>query len=257
MHAPDPALVLRIERLERTARRWRRAALFLPLVLAVALAAGAARPQQGVIESGRFVLRGAGGEELGALGADPSGRPFLLLQHEGRTALLTLVGPGLLLRGGAEGRRGAFLGVDTKGDARLELVSDRLVDGVRLVSRDDGTAGAFVLGPDGRDRASMELVGVREAGKDEPGFAARLGVNDEVGRVRAQLGLDPLGNAYLVLLDQLLRRRAGLLVPSGGEPHLSLLDQAQRERAELQLDADGIPSLRLLREDGGAAFEAP
>ena len=52
-------------------------------------------------------------------------------------AVLTLAGPGLVLRGD-DGLRGAYLGIDTNGASVMELVSEKPSEGVRMLVREDG-----------------------------------------------------------------------------------------------------------------------
>lgn len=238
----------RLERLERANRRWRNLAALAGLLLCASVAAGLGRVPS-VIEAERFVLKGADGAELAVLGVDQVGSPMLLLEHDKANALLTLSGPALSLRAD-DGKRGAFIGVDTKGESRLELRSERYLDGVRLVSKADGGSGMYLLDRDGHERGTAELTAeghvlftVRDAGR----------------RVRGSFGLDANSIPNLVLLDALGRRRVGMLVQNDdeGRPLFALEDGLGRTRAELTLDRDGSPSLALTRPDGQKSFQAP
>src|SRR6185503_11730968 len=104
-------------RLEAHNRRLQAAAALLGLGFLAVLGAGFARPAPAVekeLRAERFVLVDAAGAELGTLTADAQGFPALLLRKDKASAVLTLNGPGLSLRG-PDGKRGAWLGVDTQG----------------------------------------------------------------------------------------------------------------------------------------------
>jgi hypothetical protein len=236
--APSPLphdLLSRLDRLERANRRWRHVGIGLALALLALVATGFVHPRADVLEASRLVLKGADGEELVDLGTDAEGRPQLLMRHESSYAILTLAGPGLLLRG-PDGRRSAFFGIDTRGATKLELTSDRVFDGVRLAVQPDGSAGAYLLNERGRERFALEAL------SDGSAF---LNVRDEGGRPRALFGLDPNGTGTLLLLDSRGARRLGMVVPSDGEPILGLEDAQGRSRAQLTTRVDGAPLLRL------------
>ncbi len=239
----------RLERLERANRRWRRAAALAGLLFCAALSASLGRAGPSVIEAERFVLKGADGAEHGVLGLDETGSPMLLLERGKANLLLTLSGPALSLRAD-DGKRGAFLGVDTRGESRLELRSERFLDGVRLVSKADGGAGLYLLDRDGGERGAAELTGEGNV---------LFSVRDAQRRVRGSFGLDANSIPNVVLLDSAGRRRIGMLVhgDAEGRPLFALEDGQGRTRAELTLDRDGSPNLSLTRPDGGKSFRAP
>lgn len=239
----------RLDRLEREGRRWRRTALALGLALGAILAAGAGRDVPAVVEAQRFVLKDPTGAELGVWGVDPTGSPMLLLSREKASALLTLTGPALNLRAD-DGKRGAFLGVDTQGDSRLELRNARYLDGVRLVSRENGSSGLYLLDRDGDERGTAEVTGEGHV---------LFSVRDAERRVRGTFGLDARSIPNLVLFDELGRRRIGMLVHPGeeGSPLLALEDGLGRVRAQVGMDPDGSAELTILRPDGNPSFQAP
>ena len=90
-----------------------------------------------------------------------------------------------------------------------------------------------------------------------PGVGSRISLRGPRSSVRGTFGLDEQGNASTVLLDPNGRRRLGMVVTGDGTPFLSMDDEAGRPRANLTMAFDGTPRLEMLRQDGGAAFEAP
>lgn len=245
-------LVRRLERLERSNRRWRRAGAGT-LLAGLALLAGAWRHAPSpadTLEASRFVLVDGEGGQAGVLGLDDQGRPSLLLRKDGATAFLTLSGPGLLLRGD-DGKRQAFLGFDTRGAAKLDLTSARMLDGVRLSVAPDGTAAMSVLGEKGRERL--------RAGYSPADGTASTVTRDAEGRVRSFLGVEDGDTPSLVLIDEHGARRVGMLVDpdEDGLPFVGLQDAEHRTRVELTTTFDGTPILALRRADGTPAFQAP
>ena len=245
--SPIDDLHVRLERLERANRRWRHAALGCAVALTTLVAAGFARPRDEVVEAQRFVLVDADGKETAVLGPDNLGNPHLLMRKDRAHALMTLSGPAVHMRG-YDGKRSSFLGIDTTGATKLELTSDKVVDGVRLVVKKDGSSGVYVLDGTGRDRATLEAPSVG---------GALLTVRDERGELRGQLGVDPQALPSLLLYDGARARRIGMLVNDEGQPYLSLQDAGGRPRVNVTTLFDGTPRLELLRDDGRPAFEAP
>ena len=257
MHpTPDLAavtdLAARLTRIERENRRWKLGAAFAALVVAVLGACGlsgpAAAPEKEVVAE-RFVLRGADGIDYATLALDGQGFPALLLQKDKASVFLTVAGPALSLRG-ADGKRGAFVGVESSGAVKLELKSERFIDGIRMAVQEDGSAGIYVLNTKGRERATIESLS---------GGSSQLSVRDDDGKVRATMGLAATGHANVLLLDEIGRRRIGMLVQPGpeGTPLFTIEDAMGRPRTELTERFDGTPFLKLNREDGSPAFEAP
>jgi hypothetical protein len=243
----DDSLASRLDQLERSNRRL---ALFCALLLLFIFshaACSAAPAPEKVVAAERFVLIGPDGGERGAIELDSRGFPALTLKKDRSLALLSMSGPGLLLRG-PDGKTGAFLGINTQNMSRLELTSERLVDGVRLSAMPDGTSGVFVLDPTGRERASVQALST--------GGASFL-LQDGAGRPRAQLGIDPESLPNLLLLDQRGARRMGMIVQEDGIPVLEVEDERGRPRARLTTGFDGAAALSLLGEDGATTFQAP
>lgn len=236
----------RLARLERSNRRHRRLALAASLGC-LAWTACALGPEKSTLSAERFVLLGPDGGEMATLEVDSSGNPYLLMKSGEASAFLTTRGPSLLLRG-PDGKTGAFVGVDSKNTSRLELCSERLLDGVRLTAHADGSAGVYVLDTTGRERGSLESLSTG---------GSSLNFRDSQGRVRGQFGLDANTLPSLILLDERGGRRMGMIVEEGGDPLLELADPQGRTRARLSTLFDGSPRLEFTREDGSASFEAP
>ncbi len=237
----------RLDRLERENRRFKGIAA-LGALSWLAWAACSVAPQAGtVVAAQRFVLTGEDGEEHAVLELDPKGYPMLLMKKDQAIAVLTMAGPALHMRG-PDGKRSAFIGIDTRGSSRVELTSEKIVDGVRLAVQPDGSNGLYLLDQDGRERVNVENLSV--------GNASVL-FKDEVGRPRCQLGTDPKKQPSLLLLDPQAGRRIGMLVQEDGTPLLGVEDGAGRLRARLTTKFDGSPLLEMLREDGQPSFTAP
>lgn len=244
--SPDQVLA-RLERLERENRRYKLGAAAAGLACFGWVACGLVPQAKSTLSAERFVLVDAAGSEKATLEVDSKGNPMLTLRNEKSTAVLTTNGPSLLLRG-PDGKTGAFLGVDSRNTSRLELCSNRLLDGVRLSAHEDGSAGVYVLDIDGRNRGALEAFG--------PGGAG-LNFRDAQGRVRSSLGLDPASLPNLLLLDENGARRMGMVVQEDGNALLELSDERGQPRAQLTTLFDGSPLLQMKREDGGSSFQAP
>jgi len=246
MHDPA-ALAARLDRLETENRRWRRVALGGLLALTGFLGLGLAPRVPEELHARRFVLEDAEGKPTAVLEHDPQGYPILSMTRGSAQALLSLAGPGLLLRG-PDGKRGAYLGLDGRGWTQLELTSERLFDGVRLSVKPDGSSGIYLLDENGRDRAGLDLP---------RGRGAAFQVRDSDSKLRVQLGVDESDTPNVILLDRKGRRRQGMILDAEGIPYFAQEDEQGRTRVQLTELFDGTPSLKLLNGDGGSAFEAP
>lgn len=246
-HPSLAALHARLDQLERTQRRYRLGAVALGLAAFAWVACGIAPQTKSELSAERFVLLGPDGAQRGVIELDPEGNPTLLFENGAAKALLTTNGPSLLLRG-PDGKTGAYMGVDPKADARLELCSSRVVDGVRLVAHPDGSSGTYVLDPGGRERAALEAF---------PDGSSSVNLRDEHGIVRSHFALDEKAIPNLLMLDTNGVRRIGMVVPPDGNGILELADERGRPRAQLATMFDGSPRLEMKREDGGTSFSAP
>jgi len=240
-------VLARLDRLERANRRYR-LALAAAGALCFAWAACSVGSQAGnTLSAQRFALLGADGKEKATLELDQKGNPMLHLRNGEASALLTTNGPSLLLRG-PDGKTGAFVGVDTRNTSRLELCSQRLLDGVRLTVHEDGSAGAFVLDANGRERGALQWL---------PEGGAALNFRDGRGKIRSNFGLDDGGVPNLLLLDENGARRAGMLVEEDGSPLLELADDRGQARLHLTTLFDGSPRMEMRAGDGALSFQAP
>jgi hypothetical protein len=241
-------VLVRLERLERENRRLRLSAAACGLLLFAWTACSVSSQVENQVAAERFVLLGPDGSEKATLEIDTKGNPMLALRNGQASALLTANGPSLLLRG-PDGKTGAFMGIDTKNASRVELTSSRLMDGLRLVTHEDGTSGVYALDKEGRARLGLEAFAIGGAG---------LHLRDPQGVVRSQVAIDPADQPSVILADGNGQRRIGLLVSAEhGQPALELADELGRTRAELTTLFDGTPRFELKREDGGVSFEAP
>ena len=246
LHPTVADLSARLTILERSNRRHRLAALAAGIAC-LAWTACALAPEKSTLSAERFVLLGPDGSEMATLEVDSSGHPYFLMKHGESSAFLTTRGPSLLLRG-PDGKTGSFLGIDSKNTSRLELCSQRLLDGVRLTAHPDGSAGAYVLDTGGRERGALEFLSTG---------GSSINFRDGHGLVRGQMGLDAGNLPSLVLLDQRGGRRMGMVVEEEGSPLIELADGKGRTRALLSTQFDGSPKLEFTREDGSPSFVAP
>ena len=237
----------RLDRLEAANRRYRLGAAGAALLAFAWVACGIAPQTKSELSAERFVLLAPDGSQRGVIELDSQGNPTLLFENGDAKALLTTNGPSLLLRG-PDGRTGAYMGIDPKNDAKLELTSARVTDGLRLVTHADGSAGVYVLDTSGRERAGLESY---SAG------GSALNLRDGQGAVRSQFALDANAIPNLLLLDSAGVRRLGLVVQPDGHGILELADERGRPRAQLATNFDGSPRFELKREDGGTSFTAP
>src|SRR5262249_23979949 len=150
----------------------------------------------------RFVLVDGAGGEKAVLELDDKGNPWLQLRNGAARAVLTTAGAALVLKG-PDGKTGAYVGLDEKNTSRVELCSERMLDGVRLTTQADGSCGVYVLDPSGRTRGGFEAFSNGGTG---------ISFHDAQGRIRGQLGLDPTRIPNLILLDENGARRLGMVV---------------------------------------------
>src|SRR5262245_921277 len=218
----EPALAQplldRLDRLERENRRFKLVAGVSTLLLFTWTACSVAPQAKNVVSAERFVLLATDGTEKGYLEVDPKGDPVLLLKNEKAQTILTTNGPSLLLRG-TYGKTGAFMGIDSKNSSKLELCSKRIIDGVRLVTHEDGSAGVYVTDVTGRERGGLESLA--------PGGAA-INLRDDAGRVRAQFGVDKASLPNLLLLDANGARRIGMILQEDDNALLEVEDAKGR-----------------------------
>ena len=243
----SPHVLDRLERLERANRRYRLALVAASSLCFAWTACSLGSQAASTLTAQRFALLDAEGNEKATLELDQKGNPMLLLRNAQASALLTANGPSLLLRG-PDGKTGAFVGIDTRNTSRLELCSQRLLDGVRLTVHEDGSAGAYVLDVDGRERGALESY--------SKGGAA-LNFRDARGKLRSNFGLDEAAIPSLILLDEDGARRAGMVLEQGGNPLVELADERGQARLHLTTRFDGSPRLEMRAEDGAVSFQAP
>ena len=262
--AIEQELQSRLERLERSARRWRMGTLGSGLALLGALLPAAMTPEAvttaprtsgpsagsppGVVEelrAQRVVLVDDEGTEVGALELDSKGFPQLMLRRAQRVGLLTLSEPGFLIR---DGRRGAYLGLNSSGASVLELTGDNLIQGARVTVQKDGSTGYYVLDEQGRRRTGVEWLSSGHA---------QFSAYDATGTLRVQEGVDPKGNANNALFDGEGVPRLGLVVPTEGVPIFAAQDSLGRLRAQLIQALDGSTSMEFHNELGDVFWRKP
>ncbi|MFT5289071.1 MAG: hypothetical protein ACI8QS_000972 [Planctomycetota bacterium] len=244
----------RMNRLEAEARRWRLGALGLGLALvgslglsamAPASSGASAAPARDEIRAKRIVLVDADDNEVGALEVNGKGDPQLHLHKESRTALLTLSGPGILVR---DGRRGAYLGLDSGGASKLELTGDNLNQGARVSVQLDGSTGFYAL-----DEAGMKRMGMEFLASGQSQFTTF----DKKGKIRSLQGIDQNENTSSILFDAQGLPRLGLIVPMNGMPAFASEDANGITRAQLIQGFDGSARLEFLSDDGKVRWVEP
>jgi len=237
----------RLESLERENRRWRRAGTLAVLGCAAFVATGFGRssasataPADGVLRGEKLELTNADGTVWASMGLDSAGFPLFLMEQNGAHVAMTLNKPAIHIREG-KGLASAFLGFDTRGVGKVELMHGETKSGVRLSMRPNGDAGVYALDEQGFDRATMEYL---------VGGLSTLTLREPQGRVRSALTVDQEGNSSSILLDPSGRRRIGMLVKPDGAPLLSLEDESAVPRLNLKMEFDGSTQIEFLRPDG-------
>ena len=244
----------RMNCLEAEARRWRLGALGLGLALVGSLGLSAMAPAGGrasfvaaqdEVRAKRIVLVDADDNELGAIEVDGKGDPHVYLHKESRTALMTLSGPGILVR---DGRRGAYLGLDGRGASKLELTGDNLNQGARVSVQLDGSTGFYALDEAGKKRMGMEFLASGQT---------QFTTFDKNGKMRSMQGIDQNENTSSVLFDSQGLPRLGLIVPMNGMPAFASEDANGITRAQIIQGFDGSVRLEFLSDDGKVRWVEP
>jgi hypothetical protein len=236
---PD-SLSVRLDRLERDSRRWRRVALGSWLAIAALLLLGQSAPRSApgggrVLEAERFVLRDARGRAGATLGWEADGAPRLAVHDPAGH-------PRAVMTVGAGGAPGLTL-----------LDPDGATARAALVVGPDGAPGFALFDPAGKPRLAVALFHKstpgRPTGATEP--APAIVAYDGAGVVRVTFGIREL-DAGLELADSRGTARTVLRVQPDGTPDVVLRDHVGRARAGLSVLADGTPALNLNGTDGKA-----
>lgn len=245
----NSALEHRLDALERENRRWRRVAAASAITLVGMLSLALATPAPEEVKAKRFILVDSAGETIGQWRADHEGFPALHMQKGNNQVYLATGQPGVLVRGG-DGRRGGFLGLEPDGSAKLQLQSERFIDGVHLVVRPDGSSGMYA-----NDQKGFARVAIQTTAEG----AASLGVQDERGRLRGALGLDDGKTSYMSLLDSHAQQRVGMLQPAdrGDSAQMIIHDANGLMRGQFATNNDGSPSLKLYSSKGDVMHQVP
>ena len=80
---------------------------------------------------------------------------------------------------------------------------------------------------------------------------------DELGAVRARMGVARSGSVSLTLLDASGQPRADIGIDGGGSAGISVWDAAGQVRAGIGVPAQGAPTIQLRGPDGNVAWSAP
>jgi hypothetical protein len=80
---------------------------------------------------------------------------------------------------------------------------------------------------------------------------------DDVGNVRARLGVARSGSVSLTLLDANGQPRADIGIDGGGSAGISVWDAAGQVRAGIGVPADGAATIQLRDASGNVAWKAP
>jgi len=244
----DSAQILqRLERLERSNRRWKQIGSGLALGLLGMLSLGFMAPREGVLKGQSLELSLPDGEVYASIKLDPKGFPLLHMTKGKSYALVSMQGPVLHMRG-EEAHRSAYLGIDGTGHSKLELTANSTLDGARVTVKPDGTAGFYGLDDKGYDRFSLETTIHGNTSLNLYGPQRML---------RSANALDAKGNASQMILDSSGRRRIGMVVLPDGNPTLTMTDEEERPRLNLSMDWDGTSKVEFLRADGQVGVEHP
>jgi hypothetical protein len=236
---PD-ALTVRLDRLERESRRWRRVALGSWLGIAALLLLGQS-PSRGAnpartVEAERFVLRDSRGHAGATLGWEADDTPRLALHDPGGQ-------PRVVLTVGAGGAPGLTL-----------LDSDGATVRAAFVVGPDGAPGFALFDPAGKPRLAAALFHAASRGRPTGGRepAPAVVAYDAAGVMRLTFGLRGADAAGLELADARGTPRTVLRLQPDGTPDLALRDGDGRGRAGLSVLPDGTPALNLNGTDGRA-----
>lgn len=156
------ALTERLERLERSNRRWRRLVAGLLMAGASAAIVGARQAEKpGVVEAERFVLKGRDGKTRATLREMPDGRAVLaFFDRQGANRLLVGTNVhnepvvGLL---GHDGQDRLVLVLDPEGIAKLNLRDDGARPRIVLGVRPGGEAVQTFFGHDGHGQLELAI----------------------------------------------------------------------------------------------------
>lgn len=245
----DSSILARLENLERDNRRWRRCAGLLALLVLGTISMALVAPTADEIKAKRFILVDDAGQSLGRWEADSQGHPQLHMIKGKDQVFLTTNNPGVLVRGG-DGKRGAFMGIEPNGSVKLQLQSERFIDGMHLIVRPDGSNGLYSHDTKGYARANIQTMA---------DGTSSFGIQDERGRIRAAMGLDESKTAHMVILDEQGQNRVGMLqAPRSVDPaQIVVQDGDGRIRGEMFTNLDGAPGIKLYTTQGDVSFEAP
>lgn len=211
-------LIERLDRLDRTNRRWKLVSAATAAALSVVVLGAAAAPRSHLDQ--RVWPVGAVVDEVRA-------KRFLLVDDSGK------------LR--------AVLGAATAGAVSLGLLdNDDKIRSVLIVDA-DGTPRLEMLAADETRRLVLSVFPNRSG----------LALFGEAARGGAILDIAADGAVTLGLTDRKERTRAGLLLLPDGTALLKLTDTTQRVRAALGVGKDGSPGLGMWDRDGRRIWQAP
>ena len=244
----DSAQILqRLERLERSNRRWKKAGSLLALGLIGALSMGFARPSEGTLKGSSLELSDPAGEVYASIKLDDKGFPLLHMTKGKSYAIVSLQGPVIHLRA-EDNTRTAYLGIDSVGNSKLELTANSHLDGARITVKPNGTTGYYARDAEGYDRFGLESTAEGLTSLNLYGARRSL---------RSSMALDDKGNASQLILDGNGRRRVGMSVLADGVPQITLTDDKERPRLNMTMGWDGSSKVEFLRADGQVGVEHP
>ncbi len=212
-------LIERLDRLDRTNRRWKLVSGATAAALSVVVLGAAAAPRLPSLDQ-RV-------QPVGAVVDEVRAKRFLLVDDSGK------------LR--------AVLGAATAGAVSLGLLdNDDKIRSVLIVDA-DGTPRLEMLAADETRRLVLSVFPNRSG----------LALFGEAARGGAIFDISAAGAVTLGLTDRKERTRAGLLLLPDGTALLKLTDTAQRVRAALGVGKDGSPGLGMWDRDGRRIWQAP
>jgi len=237
---PNDSLAARLDRLERSNRRWRLAALSTLMCTALLGLLAAARPASPLVQTQRLEILGADGNLIAALGSDERGGRLDLWSADGKNVFRTSVNEhgGDLNIWNREERTIAAAFATSDGGA-LRLWNQRGERGMSAAADPEG--GHLTL-----NSASGATIRARSAGGEE-----MFSVHSGAGAV-ASVGIHQSGGGTLRMAEPEGQTLLRMETRPGGRSSLSMYDPSGRRRTLLSTSSDGS-SVTLERSDGSAA----
>jgi hypothetical protein len=261
-------LEMRLDRLERSNRLWKRAAVCLMSALFTTLALGQARLAQKDVLAEKFTLVDANGKEWASLAMAANGEPTLAMFNAGGEPRVLLgVSPDgaahLSLHNGV-GLAQTDLGVAKAGEPSLLFFDGQeKMRGYLGVQKD----GAPLIALLNKDEKRIVRVGLGDGGvpgislSDEKGAGLRASLSapglffySPEAKPSIALSANPIGTGLVCVRDG---AQVALQVVADGSVVLGLGHKEKSAELELSINAAGAPALKLTDKDGKQVLQVP